>query len=62
VTEAVGGAETSLPRCTGANQPCWRIDTDEAACPAADHLTIAIDRGATTAPSSSRIQATCFAH
>ncbi|HSR99936.1 MAG TPA: hypothetical protein VLM79_22935 [Kofleriaceae bacterium] len=61
VTEVVGGAERSLPRCTGGNQPCWRIDADETACPAADHLTIAIDRGATTAPASSRIQATCFA-
>lgn len=62
VVEVVGGVETALPRCADGNRPpCWSLYTDAAACPGGDNVGIAIDRGATTAPASSRIQATCFA-
>jgi hypothetical protein len=62
VTETAGDTETQLARCAGgAPAPCWYTYDDAAACPGGDHVGIAIDRGATTAPASSRIQATCFA-
>lgn len=63
VTETILGAETQLPRCAdggGGPTPCWYTYADEAACPAGDHVGIAIRRGTTTAPRGSRIQATCF--
>jgi len=63
VTELAGGSETPLARCAdGSATPCWYTYQDSAACPAGDHVGIAIDRGATTAPPRSQIQATCFAN
>lgn len=62
VTETAGGVDTELARCAGGNPaPCWHLYADAAGCPGGDHVGIAIDRGATTAPAGSRIQATCFA-
>jgi hypothetical protein len=63
VVETAGGVETELPRCAdggGGAKPCWRIFTDPAGCPGGDNVGMAIDRGNTTAPARSRIEATCF--
>jgi hypothetical protein len=61
VIEIVGGTETELGACDdGAEAPCWRKFTDEAACPDGENLGIQIDRGMTTAPADSRIEARCF--
>ena len=61
VIETVAGTDTELARCAdGGASPCWYIYTDAAACPAGENLGIAVRRGTTTAPISSRIEATCF--
>jgi hypothetical protein len=62
VTETAGDVATELGRCAdGSPAPCWYTYRDAAACPGGEHVGIAINRGQTTAPASSRIQATCFA-
>jgi hypothetical protein len=62
VTETADGVETELGRCAdGSPAPCWSLYNDAAACPGGDHVGITVNRGQTTAPVSSRIQATCFA-
>ncbi len=61
VTELAGEQETELAQCApGSAGPCWTIDADVAACPGGDNLAIAINRGQTTIPTASRIEATCF--
>jgi len=61
VIEIAGTAQTELARCAdGGPSPCWYTYRDAAACPGGDHLGIAVRRGTTTAPASSRIEATCF--
>lgn len=63
VTEIAGGVETELARCGGGTPPpCWSTYSDAAGCPGGDHVGIAINRGDTNPPASSRIQATCFAN
>jgi len=62
VTETAGGVESELGRCAdGSPAPCWYTYTDAAACPGGDHVAIAVNRGQTSAPAGSRLQATCFA-
>jgi len=63
VLEVAGDVETELARCVdvdGTPSPCWYTYADATACPGGDNLGIAIHRGTTTAPASSRIEATCF--
>jgi len=60
VIEYAGGAQAELARCAdGGPRPCWHTLTDAAGCPDGDHLGIAVDRGDTTAPARSRVEATC---
>jgi hypothetical protein len=60
VIEYAGGAQAELARCAdGGPRPCWYTLTDAAGCPDGDHLGIAVDRGDTTAPARSRVEATC---
>ena len=65
VTEVADGVETDLTRCIGTDGnvqgPCWYTYVDAAICPGGDHIGIAINRGNSTAPVNSRINATCFA-
>lgn len=62
VTELAGGVKTELSRCADGNKaPCWTVYTDAAACPGGDNVGISINRGNTTAPASSHIEATCYA-
>ena len=62
VTEVAGGTATDIARCADGNSaPCWYTFNDAAACPGGDNVGIAVRRGNSTAPASSRIQATCFA-
>ena len=61
VEKTPDGVDTELARCAdGGAAPCWYTYTDAAGCPDGDNLGIAIRRGATTAPRSSRIEAKCF--
>lgn len=61
-----GGAPIELARCpdgggdTGA-APCWYTYQDDAACPAGDHVGVAVRRGRSTAAAGSRVEATCYA-
>jgi hypothetical protein len=62
VTEVAGDTSTTIARCADGNaSPCWYTYDDATACPAGDHVGIAINRGASTAPAGAKIQATCFA-
>jgi hypothetical protein len=61
VIETAGATKTELPRCANAGSTeCWYTYSDAAACPAGDHIGIAIRRGTTTAAAGSSIEATCF--
>ncbi|HEY0195157.1 MAG TPA: hypothetical protein VGC42_28780, partial [Kofleriaceae bacterium] len=61
VTETTGGVQAELGKCSdGAAAPCWRLYTDVQGCPAGDHVGIAVDRGATTAPAGATLTARCY--
>jgi hypothetical protein len=61
VVETDGHTDTELARCTdGAAGPCWYTYADPGACPAGDHLGIAVRRTTGAAPAASHIEANCF--
>jgi hypothetical protein len=61
VIEVIGAEQTELESCDeGGSPPCWRKYTDEVACPGGENIGIQIDRGMTTVPAASRIEARCF--
>lgn len=53
VDDAVGSAVTPVPPCS-ATQPstCWRLETDAATCPLADHLKLVIARAQAPDPAT----------
>jgi hypothetical protein len=61
VVETVGDTDTELQQCgAGVSAPCWTMYTDANECPGGANIGISIDRGRTTAPAASTIQARCF--
>ena len=61
VIERAGGVATELPSCDdAADGACYTLFTSADACPRGDNVGISIDRRASAAPVTSKIEATCF--
>jgi hypothetical protein len=61
VRETANGTTTDLPRCgDGVTGTCWYAYADAKACPAGDHVGIAVRRATPDATAGARLEARCF--